>query len=156
MHDITIKLVPLYCSPNKKEFMNCSVSALSITKHLSFNGLSFNDVCWYKILYFLALIYLFWQICLRKSSGFQSAYPFKIEAFFLVLQVLIKSICDTFIASKIRTTKVSFQIWKQIGPKGLNLEKAEDEEGPRSCIRHSSHSNLRGVGWCIHHKNIPI
>ena len=45
---------------------------------------------------------------------FQFAYPFKIEAFFLVPQVLIQSTYDTFIASLIPTMKVSFQIWKQI------------------------------------------
>ena len=45
---------------------------------------------------------------------FKFAYPFKIEAFFLIPQVPINSIYDAFIASKIPTTKVSFQIWKQI------------------------------------------
>ena len=44
---------------------------------------------------------------------FQFAYPFKIEAFFLVPQVLINSIYDTFIASKIPAMKVSFQIWNR-------------------------------------------
>ena len=39
--------------------------------------------------------------------------PFKIDAFFLVPQVLINSIYDAFIASKIPTTKVSFQIRTQ-------------------------------------------
>ena len=44
---------------------------------------------------------------------FQPDYPFKIEAFLLVPQVLINSIYDAFIASEIATMKVSFQIWKQ-------------------------------------------
>ena len=48
---------------------------------------------------------------LQRCSRF--AYPFTIEAFFLVPQVIISSIYDAFTASQISTTKVSFQIWKQ-------------------------------------------
>ena len=56
------------------------------------------------------------SLCLDVVSPtlFQFAYPFKMEAIFLVPQVLVNSIYDTFIASKIPTTKDSFQIWKQI------------------------------------------
>ena len=55
------------------------------------------------------------SLCLDALSPmlFQIAYPFKVEAFFLVAQVLINSICDAFIASKIPTMKVIFHIWKQ-------------------------------------------
>ena len=38
----------------------------------------------------------------------------KIEVFILVPQVLIYCIYDTFFASEIPTTKVSFQLWEQI------------------------------------------
>ena len=48
-----------------------------------------------------------------SPSLFQFAYPSKIE-FILVPQVLIYCIYDTFIASEIPTTKVSFQLWEQI------------------------------------------
>ena len=49
-----------------------------------------------------------------SPSLFQFAYPFKIEVFILVPQVLIYCIYDTFIASEIPTMKVSFQLWEQI------------------------------------------
>ena len=42
---------------------------------------------------------------------FQFANPIIIEAFFLIPQVLVNSIYDTFIASKIPTIKISFHIW---------------------------------------------
>ena len=62
-----------------------------------------------------AIIFNIISLCLSALSPmlFKFAYPFKIEAFFLV------SIYDALIASKIPTTKVSFQIWKQKseGPK---------------------------------------
>ena len=97
---------------------------------------------------FLNIIFL----CLEALFQilFQFAYPFKIEAFVLVPQVLINSIYDAFMAFKIPTIKVSFQIWKQNrSPKRLNLKDTGNEEGPRSCISPSSANNLRGVGWCI-------
>ena len=53
----------------------------------------------------------------------------------LAPQVLINSIYYAFTASKIPSTKVSFQIWKQTGPKGLNLEDTRDEEQHQSCIK---------------------
>ena len=55
------------------------------------------------------------SLCLNviSSTLLQFAYLFKIEAFFLVRQVLINNIYESFIASKIPTTEVSFQIWKQ-------------------------------------------
>ena len=46
-----------------------------------------------------------------SQTLFQFAYPSKIEALFLVPKVLMNSIYDAFIVSKIPTT-VSFQIWK--------------------------------------------
>ena len=47
------------------------------------------------------------------SNAVQFAYPFKTEAFFQILQVLINSIDDAFNASIIPTTKISIQIWRQ-------------------------------------------
>ena len=62
---------------------------------------------------------------------FQFAYPFKIEAFFLVPQVLNKSINDGFIASKNSYHKGEFtDLEIDKSPKGLYLENKEDEEGP--------------------------
>ena len=67
---------------------------------------------------------------------FQFAYPFKIEAFFLISQVLINSTYTTFIASKIPTMRVSFPDFEtDRSQKELNLENTGDEEEPRSCIQ---------------------
>ena len=54
-----------------------------------------------------------YNLPLSRCTLFQFAYPFKLEAFILVPQVLINSIYDAFIASKVPITKVSFQIQKQ-------------------------------------------
>ena len=91
------------------------------------------------------------SLCLNALSPmlFQFAYPFKLEAFFLVPQVLINSIYDAFIASKIPTMKVSFQILKQIGPRGLNLESMGDKEGPQKPHLVAAAIAMRGMGWCI-------
>ena len=56
------------------------------------------------------------SLCLDVLSPtlFEFAYPFKMDAFFLVPQILTNSLFNAFIASKIPSVEVSFQIWKQI------------------------------------------
>ena len=49
-----------------------------------------------------------------SPSLFQFVYPFKIQVFILVRQGLIYYIFDTFIATEISITNVSFQLWEQI------------------------------------------
>ena len=44
-----------------------------------------------------------------SPTQFEFAYPFQIEVFFLVPQVLIHCLYDAFIASKLCSTKVGFQ-----------------------------------------------
>ena len=45
--------------------------------------------------------------------------------------------------------KVSFQILKQIGPKGLNLESMGDKEGPQKPHLVAAAIATRGMGWCF-------
>ena len=71
----------------------------------------------------------------HSPSLFQFAYPFKIEVFVLVPQVLIFCIYDTFIASEIPTTKVSLAFGTDRSQKGLNLENTGDEEDLQSHIQ---------------------
>ena len=55
-----------------------------------------------------------------SPSLFPFTFPFKIhvEVFILVPKVLIYRIYDTFIASYLPSTKVSFQLWEQIEIRG--------------------------------------
>ena len=70
-----------------------------------------------------------------SPSLFQFAYPFKIEVFILVPQVLIYCIYDTFIASEITYTKASFELLgTDKSQKGLNLGNTGDEEGPAHSV----------------------
>ena len=73
---------------------------------------------------FLSIISLYLDAF--SPTFFQFDYLFKVKCFFLVPKVLINGIYNDFIASKIPTTKVSFNIRKQIWPKGLNLENKGD------------------------------
>ena len=70
------------------------------------------------------------SFCSDALSLFQFAYPFNIEDFFPVPQILINIIYDAFFASKISTTMVSFHISTDKSPKGLNLENMVNEEEP--------------------------
>ena len=77
-------------------------------------------------------------------SLFELAYPFQIEVFFLVLQVLVHYLYDAFIASKLCSTKVGFQFWKQREVRRGHIRRIwgvrKDFE---SAFSHSSHGNLR-------------
>ena len=98
-----------------------------------------------------AIISQYSLLCLDAVSQtlFQFAYPFKIESFFLVPQLLINSIYDTFTASKIPTTKLVFR--------SGNREKSEGaKSGEYGGLRRTLTLQLvaaaiatRGVGWCI-------
>ena len=73
---------------------------------------------------------------------------YNVEAFFLVLQVLINSIYEAFIAYKIPTTTVSFEIWKQT-EKGLIWRIRGMRKDLEAVLSRSSRSNLRDVGWWL-------
>ena len=93
-------------------------------------------------------------ICLHRDalspSLFQFAYHFKIEFFILVPQVLIYCIHDTFVASEISTTKVSFQLLGTYrSQKGLNLENTGIRKDFVAAFSRSSHGNLWCVSTCI-------
>ena len=83
-----------------------------------------------------AIMFQYNSLCLNALSPmrFQFAYPFKIEAFFLVPQVLINSNYDTLSASKFLPRKLVSDLETDRNIKGLNLEDTGDEEGPWSYI----------------------
>ena len=78
-----------------------------------------------------------------SPSLFELAYPFQIEVFLLVPQVLVHCLYDAFIASKLCSTKVGFQFWEQTevrkGPYQENMGLWKDFE---SIFSRSSHGSL--------------
>ena len=77
---------------------------------------------------------------------FQFAYPFKLEVFFLVP---INSIYDAFIASKIPTTKVSFQIWKPTEVRKGKIWRVRGMRRTSNLHSVAAAIETRRVGWCI-------
>ena len=83
------------------------------------------------------------SLCLDALSQklFQFAYPFKIEAFFLVPQVLINSIYDTFSAFKFLPGRLVFRFGNRC------VQKSEGIWGMRkdleAAFSGSSHGSLR-------------
>ena len=77
------------------------------------------------------------SLCLDALSTtlFQFAYPFKIEAFFLVPEVLINSICEAFIAPKNAYHEDQFSYLETDRPAGAKSEEYERGGSRlRSCI----------------------
>ena len=57
-----------------------------------------------------------------SQSLFELSYPFKIEGLFLVPEVLIYCLYDSFIASILCTKKMGFQFWEQMSGEAISGE----------------------------------
>ena len=94
---------------------------------------------------FFNIIYL--QGNVLNPSLFELCYPLKIEDLFLIPQVLIYCLYDTFIASKLWTTKMGFQFWEQIEVRRSHVRRILGMmKYFKSTFSRSSHGILWRVG----------